>query len=375
MPPAYERDVPIVDRADADPLLAPTACNKGNLEVALVIPLQGPAGMFGPACALSARLAAEHINSRGGLMGRELRLVIVDGGAPLTQVAQEVDQLVTNGLVEAVTGWHISAVRQVLVTTLRGRVPYVYTPLYEGGERHPGVFLTGETPERHMEPAMRWLSNEFGIQRWCIVGNDYVWPRSSAESAYSFTRQHRSNICTETYVPLGSTDFRGVLERVERSGAQGVLQLLVGEDAVHFNRAFAAAGLDEHAVRFSPLMDENMLLAGGVESSRSLYSSAGFFEGLATQGSLDIVGLYAERFGMCAPVLSSLGESCYEGVLLLAALVEQAGSLGVPDLMRVADTVGFDGPRGAVYMRDRHLVQDIHLAHADGLEFDVIASF
>lgn len=350
------------------------AHGRETVTVALVIPRQGPAGMFGPACALCARLAAEEVNAEGGLLGRELELLVVDGGAPPAQVADEVDKLVSGGRVEAVTGWHISAVREVLAPRLRGRVPYVYTPLYEGGERTPGVFLTGETPDRQIQPAMRWLSKEIGVRKWCIVGDEYVWPHGSAKSARTFVRQDRSEIVDEIYVPLGCSDFDATIERVGRTGADAVLQLLVGEDSVHFNRSFAGVGLDASTLRFSPLMDENILLASGAECSRGLFSAAGFFGSLITQGSLDFVGRYSERFGTCAPVLSSLGESCYEGVRMLAALASAAGSLDVRDLMRVMNIVGYDGPRGGVHMKDRHLMQDIHLARAEGLEFDVIAS-
>jgi hypothetical protein len=34
----------------------------------------------------------------------------------------------------------------VLAPRIAHRVPYVYTALYEGGERTEGVFLTSETP-------------------------------------------------------------------------------------------------------------------------------------------------------------------------------------------------------------------------------------
>ena len=53
-----------------------------DLDVALVVPLQGPAGLFGPSAELCARLAQEEINADGGVLGRELRLLLVDGGAP-----------------------------------------------------------------------------------------------------------------------------------------------------------------------------------------------------------------------------------------------------------------------------------------------------
>ena len=38
-----------------------------------------------------------------------------------------------------------------------------------------------------------------------------------------------------------------------------------------------------------------------------------------------------------------------------------------------AESVTYEGPRGVVRLHDRHLMQRIYLARADGLEFDVLA--
>jgi urea transport system substrate-binding protein len=347
---------------------APSA--KGALRVALVIPLHGPAGIFGPSCELCAELAVEEANAGSGVLGRELRLVVVDGGASPTEVADRIDALISAGAVDAVTGWHISAVREVVAPRIAGRVPYVYTPLYEGGERSPWVFLTGETPARQVRPALRWFAAELGVRRWTIVGNDYVWPRRSARAARRYLDELGGVVCDEIYVELGATDFTAPLARVAASGCDAVLMLLVGDDAVAFNRAFTQAGLDR--VRFSPLMDENMLLASGADDTRGLFAAAGYFESLATGDSLDFGGRYHRRFGPTAPVLNSLGESCYEGVRLLTELVHRAGSPDPSRMRRLSDGLGYDGPRGPVELRDRHLAQRVFLAAADGLHFDVI---
>ena len=71
-------------------------------------------------------------------------------------------------------------------------------------------------------------------------------------------------------------------------------------------------------------------------------------------------------------MLASPGESCFEGVSLLAQLAFAAGSVNVPRIAEVADGVSYEGPRGAVRVRDQHLVQRIYLARAEGLEFDVL---
>lgn len=344
-----------------------------SVRVALVVPMRGPAGMFGPTGELCAQLAAEAVNKTGGVLGRELRLIPVDGGASPARVAAEVEALVSLGAVQGVTGWHISSVRQAVAPRIAHRVPYVYTALYEGGERTDGVFLTSETPANQLYPAMRLLARERQLRRWFLVGNDYVWPRRTAQAARRYAVECGARICGESYVPLGTHDFGELLGRIERTEADAVLMLLVGNDAVRFNRAFARRGLDQRCLRLSTLMDENMLLASGATATSGLYSTAGFFANLVTPENLDFHGQYAQRFGVEAPPLGSLGESCYEGVLLLAALIERARTLDVRAIGASADAVSYEGPRGLLRMRRRHVRQRIYLAEAQGLEFDVVA--
>ena len=152
-----------------------------------------------------------------------------------------------------------------------------------------------------------------------------------------------------------------------------MLMLLVGSDAVRFNRAFAASGLDQRCLRLSTLMDENMLMASGPTATAGLYSTAGFFASLANQDTLDFHGQYARRFGVEAPPLGSLGESCYEGVLLLAALIARARTLDVARSARRPTPSSYEGPRGLLRLRGSHVRQRIYLARADGVDFDVVA--
>lgn len=357
---------------EAARLTVPPSAGPDVLTMALVVPLQGPAGIFGPSCESCADLAAAEINEEGGVLGRELRLLPVDGGRAPDVVATEVDALIRAGAVEAVTGWHISAVREAVAPRIGGRVPYAYTALYEGGEHRPGVFLTGETPDLQLGPTLDWFASTVGVRRWTIVGDDYIWPRRSAHIAKEYLRAIGGTVCDEMYVPLGTSDFSGPLGRIEASGCEAVLMLLIGDDAVCFNRQFSGRGMDRDILRFSSLIDENVLLASGANNTRGLLTSAGYFEELATTPGLDFAAAYFSRFGPDAPVLNSLGESCYEGVRLLSALIRRAHSAEVGSVTSVSEGLAYESPRGTVVVRDRHLKQRVFLAVADGLRWDVI---
>jgi urea transport system substrate-binding protein len=342
-----------------------------SVDVGLLIPLTGSAGIFGPSSELCARLAAEEINGSGGLLDRPVRLRVIDGSGPPEVVADRVDELVTAGEVEAVVGWHISAVRRAVAPRLSMRVPYIYTALYEGGESTPGVFLVGETPDQQVLPALRWLAEERGVRRWAIVGNDYVWPRRTAAVARRYAAEIGGEICDEMFVPLGNERFTSTIGRLLAGRADGVLMLLVGQDAARFNRAFADVGLDQSCCRLSPLVDENTLLASGVDATANLCAAAAYFESLTTPEGLAFGGRYGARFGADAPMLNSPAESCYEGLMLYSALVRDAQSFDAAALSRAAARVEYDGPRGALHLHRRHVQQPVYLAEAEGFEFSV----
>ncbi|MFF0243179.1 substrate-binding domain-containing protein [Rhodococcus pyridinivorans] len=353
-----------------------------QIKIGLVIPESGPSGIFGPSCAASAQLAVEEINSRGGILGREVVVSTIDGGTEPVTVANRVRTLCHEQAIDAVVGWHTSAVRLRVAAAIRGQIPYIYTALYEGGESTPGVFLTGEIPDKQVVPALNWMATHHRVRRWYVVGSDYVWPHETlsqiidrcVDGTHS-TTSTEIVLAGARFLPLGASNFDDVLDAIETSSVDGVLVLLLGQDAVRFNRAFGERGLHRDIVRLSPLMDENMLLATGAENALELYSASGYFESLATGHSMDFANSYFGMHGMSAPPLASPGESCYEGISLLDKLAHQAKALDVGALVHTADTIPIDyeSPRGMVRFVDNHLAQDVYIAHADGLDFDVDA--
>lgn len=343
-----------------------------DLPVGVVLPLQGPAGIFGPSCEAVTDVAIDGVNAAGGVLGRRLRPVIIDGGAEPAAVAARVRSLVTSGRIQAVTGWHISRVRQHLVPVLAGHVPYVYTSLYEGGERRTGVFCSGETPPDQIAPAMRWMRDEAGMRRCFVLGDDYIWPRGTARFVRDYAHELDVRITGEAFVPLGTGEFGPVLERIARSGADTVLMLLVGQDAVYFNRAFAAFGLQQYVRRLTPLTEENMLLGSGPDCTAELYVAAAYFRSLATESALEFTGAYSDMHGPRAPALNNMAESCFEGITALAHLMRRARDTTPEALSAVGDEVGYDGPRGPMQIRHGNVRQHVYLAKADGVGFDIL---
>lgn len=341
------------------------------LSVAFVVPLQGPTGLYGPSCLACGELAVEQLNAGTGIAGRQVRLEVVDAGRDPEVVADDVARLVDSGRVEAVAGWHISAVRKAITRRVGGRVVYAFSAMHEGSDDTPGLFMIGERPINQLLPAAHWMREELGVGRWAILGNDYVFPRVTGATARLALQGTASQIVSETYVPLGTSDFAAVIDELERRPVDGVIMLLMGQDAVHFNRQFARAGLTADLPRLSPAVEENTLLAAGAAANERLYAAAAYFDDLDTVEGSQLARDYYTRWGRWAPALNAVGESCYEAIWFLARLGETCGEISVTAAASLPDGHFYSSPRGLVRLAGNLLDQDVYLARADGLEFRV----
>lgn len=346
-----------------------------DVKVGVLVPDSGPGGLFGPSSRNSAVLAAEKINAGGGINGEPVSLHFADVGVAPAEAAQAALRLWKGEGVQAFVGMHDSAVREALVTRFSGQVPYVYTPVYEGNSCADGLYITGETPSQQLAPVIPFLAETEGVSHWYLIGHDYNWPRDTNALAKRYIADAGGEVVGEEYVPFTVAEFDSSLQRIRQSGADAVLITLVGGGSVGFNVGFASFGLDEQAIRLGTLIEENTLAGIGADNADRLFSSSGYFGSIQSGEAAAFAAEYMDAFGENAPVLNGLGQSTYEGLMLLAALAERAGSLDVAAMDAVAEGISWSTPRGNNMLIGRHMAQTIYLADATGGAFDIVMSF
>jgi ABC-type branched-subunit amino acid transport system substrate-binding protein len=334
--------------------------------VGLLVPINGSAGIWGPSSIACAQLAQAEINAAGGLLERRLRLCVIDSSDEALEVGSVTAQLMHAGAIDAIVGMHTSQVRQRVLRDVARQIPYVYTPLYEGGEHTPGVFAIGETPGRQLRPAIEYLASRYRARRWMFVGNDYCWPRVSHRLAARYVAEQGGEVVADRYLPFNTDDFSELLDEIRKLKPHAILLSLVGQDAVQFNRAFGDLGLARDMFRLSCAIEENGLLAIGADNTEGLFVSSGYFGSLESDANMAFKERYHNHFGQRAPTLNALGQSTYEGVHFMAALARRAADEDAPLLGDRAPPLAFRSVRGISYFGNDRCVHPTYLAEAGG---------
>jgi ABC-type branched-subunit amino acid transport system substrate-binding protein len=343
-----------------------------DFKIGFFIALSGPASLFGPTQRACADLAAEKINKAGGIMGRPVKLIFTDAGGPPAETAKSAVRLMLEDKVDLFIGSHDSATREANIATIKGKTPYIYSPVYEGGECSPNVYCLGETPPQQAQPAVEFLAKEKNAKTFYLIGDDYVWPHKSNDQIKKYVAQYGGKVVGEEYVPFGAPNkFEEAVTRIKGVKPDAVIATLVGADNVNFNRTFAGFGLDKTIARLSMLLEENTLMGVGAENSANLYSCMGFYANSPSEVTKAFKAEYMAKYGAKAPQLATIGADCYSALNLAKAMFDKAGSGDVKKLTAASEGLSFDTASARVTMRGRQVDKDMYLASCKGTEFEV----
>ncbi|MGH7055861.1 MAG: substrate-binding domain-containing protein [Stellaceae bacterium] len=356
-------------------LIRPAAAAE-PFKIGLFIALSGPASLFGPTQRACAELAADEINKTGGILGRPIKLYPTDAGGPPAETTKSAIRLMLQDNADLFIGSHDSATREALVATIKSKVPYIYTPVYEGGECAFNVYCLGETPAQQARPAIDWLAANRRARTYYLIGDDYVWPHKTNAAAKQYIADTHGKVIGEEYVPFGAPNkFEEAVTRIKAAKPDVVVITLVGADNVNFNRTFAGFGLDKDIARLSFLLEENTLHGIGAASSNNLFSCMGYFANVPSPANRKFKAAYHALYGAKAPQLSTIGVDCYAGVHCAHALVTKAGGTNARKCMAASQGLVFATAVGPAVMRGRQVDKTMFLAECKGIEFDVIKTF
>jgi urea transport system substrate-binding protein len=348
----------------------------------------------------------DEINAAGGVMGKKIEPVVVDGASNWPLFAEKAKQLLDQDKVSVTFGCWTSVSRKSVLPVFEEKKGLLFYPVqYEGEEMSPNIFYTAEAVNQQATPAVDYLLEE-GKKKFYLIGSDYVYPQTtnlilleyllskgvSLENiGGGFTKDASGKIISAgKYTPFGHTDYQQIVSEIKQFAASGdacIISTLNGDTNVPFFKEYAAAGLDAEScpvVSFSVSEDEFRGLPASqlvgqlgcwtyFQSIKSAQNAKFIKNFQAWLAKSDVPGIVKEGRVTCSPMVLS-----YNGVYLWKAAVEKAGSFEVEKVMAaLKGGISFDGPGGKVTsQKNHHLTKNVFIGEtrADG-QFKILKEF
>jgi urea transport system substrate-binding protein len=295
-------------------------------------------------------LAVEEVNAAGGVLGRPVRAVLVDGKSEPEEFARQAEKLLTEDRAAAVFGCWTSASRKAVQPVVERSQGLLFYPVqYEGLEQSPRIVYLGPAPNQQLLPAVDFLTGTLGKKRLFLVGSDYVFPRTAHEIIRDRVRARPgAAVVGEAFVPLGTSAVAGVVGQIKASAPDVIVNSLNGGTNVHFFRELRAAGVTADRVpTLSVSIAENEVEGLNPAALAGDYLAAAYFQTVDRPEGRAFVRRFRARFGE-GRVVSDPMAGAYSGVRLWAEAVRAAGTTDPTAVVAALRGRHFDGPRARV---------------------------
>lgn len=331
---------------------AATSSDKPPVKIAWSIAETGPFAPYGLPATHAAELAVKDINEHGGVLGRKLELVHYDTqstGAVAVAQAHKISD--TDDA--AVFGTLFTSTRTAILPIFkRAHKLYFYTENSEGGVCTQGFFNGNIIAEQQIRPMLKYMAEEKGLKKWYILAADYSFGRVSAAWTENFAKDLGAKIVGKPdFVSLVNSDFTSTITKIQASGADMILAVLVGPAELNFYKQWAASGLNKSTTIVSTAYGEGaeeITLGGtgkGIYGAYSYLPTANFPE----PGNTFAAAWKASDTKL--PMESGSPVTTWDSIHLWAMAVNKAGSLKNDAVEKELETgkITFEGPTGKVW--------------------------
>ncbi len=192
----------------------------------------------------------EEQNKAGGLLGKQLEAVVVDPASDWPLFAEKARELISVQGVAATFGCWTSVSRKSVLPVFEELDGILFYPVqYEGEESSRNIFYTGAAPNQQAIPAVDYLMNEEGVERWVLAGTDYVYPRTTNKilEAYLQAKGVAPEDIMINYTPFGHSDWQTIVSDIKAFGSAGkktaVVSTINGDANVPFYKELANQGV------------------------------------------------------------------------------------------------------------------------------------
>ena len=349
-----------------------------SIKVGVVADQTGPLSFMGAADANVAKLAVDEINAGGGLLDRQLELVLEDGETTDSVAEACARKLVQEDHVDVVFGGIFSSTRQAIkaAAVTEGKTLYIYPEQYEGQESDPLIFCTGPVPAQQVDPLIPWLMEESGAKRFALPSADYIWPRVLNDKLRQVVLANGGEIVQEDYYPLDHADYGETVEKIMSTGAEVVFNTIVPPGVVPFFQQLHDAGFGGQLV--CTYFDETCLNLIPAEQVEGLYSCLDYYQDASDPFSKELLARYNELFP--GDAIFTGGSACsgmYRGLRLWESAVREAGSLDQDEVVRALDhakiAVGPGGPAEMV-PGQHHVRMNMYIGQVRGGSIEIVKS-
>ena len=328
--------------------LVPHRAAPESIKVGILHSLTGTMAISEKPVVDTTLLAINQINDAGGILGRKIEPIVVDGKSDGATFAQQAERLITQEGVAVVFGCWTSASRKTVKPIFEKHNHLLFYPVqYEGLEGSPNIIYTGATTNQQVVPGVVWCFQNIGTS-FFLVGSDYVFPRTANEIIKVLVASLGGTIVGEEYMLLGSQDIGDIIEKIKATRPAVIINTINGDSNIPFFQALRKADITpERIPTMSFSIAEPELKSLDLNSMIGDYTTWNYFQSINSPTNRRFVEQFRKAYG-AERVIGDPMEAAYFGVQLWAQTVQELGAFDPKKVKEHIKNQSYDAPEGII---------------------------
>ena len=342
-----------------------------SLKLAVIAAVTGTSASDGASMANAVQMAAEEINARGGILGRELTIDIIDGGSTADSALNVAQKIASSDEYVTVFGPHFSS--QILAigdTLAEGGIPVI-----TGGTVKTVLeTVTSEWVIRNRCPdtvvanaAAKFMDETMGVKKVGFICANDDFGTGARLVAQEYFDSVGIEYVSESF-NVDDNDVTSQLLKLKDAGVDSLFVWSLGSVFATVVRQIAELGMNDLPVMASSALtfpDIQALLKP--EYTENWYVNTHWSPTMTDDASVAFTEGYAERYDIEPNMLAA---AWYSTTYWLADCLERAGTSEPNALLAAMQaTEDFDTLSGTFTYEDRDLIRDVTILQQIDGEF------
>lgn len=317
------------------------------IKIAVIGPHSGDLASYGIPTIKAAELVAEKYNAQGGVLGRQIELVVEDDVCKPEVAANSAAKVVGEEVVAVIGHICSGATKSALGIYNDAGIPAISPsatspPLTQSGE-YPNFFRTIAPDDAQAALDAEFIASQLGLKSVAVLHDKQDYGKGFADFSVASLEMLGVEIALYEGITAGAVDYSAVLTKIANSDAEGIVYGGYHPEASKLVQQMSQMGLDIPFISDDGVKDDTFIAVAG-EYSEGVYASGPMDTSsnpMNQQAVADHKAKYGEEPG-------AFFINAYAAAMVLFEGIEAAGSTDGMAIMDALRSNYIDTPLGSI---------------------------
>lgn len=305
---------------------ATTETSGDTIRIGGITAVTGDKAEMGESFWRSWQLAIEKVNENGGVLGKQVELVLEDSKADPKEAVELTKKMGDDESIAAVLGPMTSSEAIACAPVFEEYTMVELSPCASNNQyapmSHYAFTVAGKMDAEQPYLVERGAHEFLNAKSIGVIWSNDDWGASAFESTKEGCEEYGIEITDDESFVAGEKDFTAILTKIRQTNPEYLMLITQAADGALVLNQLEAMGWDIPVIGAGAMYSDQVILLSG-EASEGLVASAAFFLSEDDPEAWDYATKFYEGAGFYPTIHGPLS---YDAALLLCAAIEKAGT-------------------------------------------------